>query len=110
MLAPERLACALLLDSQYRNFPQARIPGMVDDVHDAISWVLANAARLGGGPDEVTLVGQSAGAHLSAMVLLSRYRAATSLPRIRRFIGISGPCERQDTCALPPACKPASYR
>ena len=86
-------ALSLAPRTQYRNFPQARIPGMVDDVHDAIGWVLANAARLGGNPDEVTLVGQSAGAHLSAMVLLRRQRTASSLP-LRRFIGISGPCER----------------
>ncbi|KOO36040.1 carboxyesterase-related protein [Chrysochromulina tobinii] len=78
----------------YRNFPQARIPQMIDDVSDALDWVYEHASTLGGSPDDITLVGQSAGAHLSAMVLLRIMRQrkdATSRPPLRRFVGISGP-------------------
>jgi len=76
----------------YRNFPQARVPEMVDDVSSALEWVRAHAAQLGGSADDITLVGQSAGAHLSAMVLLRLMRRppAARAP-LRRFIGISGP-------------------
>jgi len=74
----------------YRNFPQARIPQMIDDVSDALDWVYEHASTLGGSPDDITLVGQSAGAHLSAMVLLRIMRQrkdASSRPPLRRFVG-----------------------
>ena len=78
----------------YRNFPQARIPQMIDDVSDALDWVYEHASSLGGSPDDISLVGQSAGAHLSAMVVLRLMRQrkdASSRPPLRRFVGISGP-------------------
>ncbi|ORC88081.1 uncharacterized protein TM35_000181380 [Trypanosoma theileri] len=56
----------------YRNFPQTDMEGMVLDVSDAIRWVLQNAERYSGDLDDVTLVGQSAGAHLTMMSLISQ--------------------------------------
>jgi len=87
------VACVCI---DYRNFPQARIPQMVDDVAEALDWVYAHAAQLGGSPYDISLVGQSAGAHLSAMVLLrlmrgSKTSASAARPPLRQFIGISGP-------------------
>ncbi|CBH11108.1 hypothetical protein, conserved [Trypanosoma brucei gambiense DAL972] len=94
----------------YRNFPQTDMEGMVVDISDAIAWVVHNADRYNGDVSNITLVGQSAGAHLSLMSLLSqahlhaeeasggeppsgaayyvkRYNPRTS---IRRYIGLSG--------------------
>ncbi|KAH9600828.1 Alpha/beta hydrolase fold-3 [Trypanosoma melophagium] len=56
----------------YRNFPQTDMEGMVRDVSDAIQWVLQNAERYSGDLEDVTLIGQSAGAHLTMMSLLSQ--------------------------------------
>ncbi|CAD2221906.1 ecotin [Angomonas deanei] len=56
----------------YRNFPQTTMEGMVLDVSDAIAWVLQNAERYNGDLNNVTLMGQSAGAHLTMMSLLSQ--------------------------------------
>ena len=42
----------------------------VDDIHRGISWVIANGHSFGGDSERVHLVGQSAGAHLSALALL----------------------------------------
>lgn len=55
----------------YRNWPQATIPEMVDDVELALRWVHRHAAELGGDTKgRVTIVGQSAGAHLTALLVL----------------------------------------
>ncbi|CAM42054.1 conserved hypothetical protein [Leishmania braziliensis MHOM/BR/75/M2904] len=56
----------------YRNFPQTTMEGMTLDVSDAIAWVLNNAERYNGDLNNVTLIGHSAGAHLTMMSLLSQ--------------------------------------
>jgi len=59
----------------YRNWPQASIPEMVADVERALRWVQAHSAEVGGDMHgRVSIVGQSAGAHLTALLLL-RVRA-----------------------------------
>lgn len=60
----------------YRNFPQSNMAEMTRDVSDAIAWVLRNAERYNGDLSNVTLIGQSAGAHLSWMSLISQARLA----------------------------------
>jgi prenylcysteine alpha-carboxyl methylesterase len=56
----------------YRNYPLATVPAMVQDVEDAIQWTLDHVQDYGGDPTKLVLVGQSAGGHLCAMVLLRR--------------------------------------
>lgn len=60
----------LVVVPDYRNFPQVSVPGMVSDVSLAMGWVGAHVQQLGGDPANVTLVGQSAGAHLTLLMLL----------------------------------------
>lgn len=60
----------LCVSVDYRNFPQSRIPEMVDDVACACAWVHEHIGSYGGDPANVSLVGQSAGAHVSALLLL----------------------------------------
>lgn len=43
---------------------------MVDDVAAACAWVAQHTSRLGGDVQNISLVGQSAGAHLTALLLL----------------------------------------
>ncbi|CAI5500111.1 unnamed protein product [Closterium sp. Naga37s-1] len=66
----------------YRNFPQATVSGMLDDVTRGIGWVLQNIHRYGGDPSRVHLAGQSAGAHLSsvAMIRQALMRASEAPP------------------------------
>uniref|UniRef100_A0A7R9YZ73 BD-FAE-like domain-containing protein n=1 Tax=Pseudictyota dubia TaxID=2749911 RepID=A0A7R9YZ73_9STRA len=56
----------------YRNFPHARVDGMVDDVDRSVQWTLEHIGHFGGDPQRVVLVGQSAGAHLGSCVVLIR--------------------------------------
>lgn len=64
----------LFVSVDYRNFPQASAGTMVQDVVQAVGWVLASLDGLGGDRDNVVLVGQSAGAHLSCMALIEQAR------------------------------------
>jgi acetyl esterase/lipase len=66
----------LLIIPDYRNFPQTDVKGMLTDVDMAVAWVRSNASEYGGDPNEITLVGQSAGAHLGALVLLLKAAAS----------------------------------
>ena len=54
----------------YRNFPEVSASKMVGDVELAIQWVLNHIDELGGDKHRVSLVGQSAGAHLSALAIV----------------------------------------
>jgi prenylcysteine alpha-carboxyl methylesterase len=54
----------------YRNFPQAVAKEMVCDVTLAVQWVLDHVEELGGDRNRISLVGQSAGAHLSALAIM----------------------------------------
>jgi len=60
------LVCAV----DYRNFPLGQVPDMVEDLSRAFGWVFANVEKFGGDPENIMLIGQSAGAHLSALLLL----------------------------------------
>ena len=54
----------------YRNFPQGTVGEMIQDVGCGIGWVVKRAVALGGDPRRIVVVGQSAGAHLSATAIL----------------------------------------
>lgn len=65
----------LVFAIDYNNFPCARIPQMVADLDAGIAWVLQNARSYGGDATKIVLTGQSAGAHLGALLLLERCEA-----------------------------------
>eukprot|EP00451_Oxyrrhis_marina_P015043 CAMPEP_0204328968 /NCGR_PEP_ID=MMETSP0469-20131031/13808_1 /ASSEMBLY_ACC=CAM_ASM_000384 /TAXON_ID=2969 /ORGANISM="Oxyrrhis marina" /LENGTH=403 /DNA_ID=CAMNT_0051311487 /DNA_START=22 /DNA_END=1230 /DNA_ORIENTATION=+ len=99
----------LFIAPDYRNFPEVSVPDMVDDVVCAVGWILARAEGMGGDLNNVTLMGQSAGAHLSAMAIIRQAQRETkcgaassaadpngdhrawSPSAIRRWVGVSGP-------------------
>lgn len=65
----------LVVIPDYRNFPQTGVEGMMGDLDMAVQWVRNNIEEYGGDPDNVVLVGQSAGAHLGSMLLLTKAAA-----------------------------------
>jgi acetyl esterase/lipase len=60
----------LLMSVGYRLAPEVTARGCAEDVAAAVAWAIANAARYGGDPRRVFLVGHSAGAHLVALVAI----------------------------------------
>lgn len=51
---------------------QTRLDDIVNDVLGALVWVRAHIAEYGGDPTRVAVTGDSAGAHLAAMVMLAK--------------------------------------
>jgi acetyl esterase/lipase len=79
----------------YRLYPEARYPGFIEDGARAVRWAKDNAARFGGDPDKLFVMGHSAGAYIAAMLALdARWLGEVKLvPQhdIAGLIGVSGP-------------------
>jgi acetyl esterase/lipase len=78
----------------YRVAPDVRFPAFVEDGGSALRWVRQTIATYGGDPDDIWLMGHSAGAHIGALIVTDdRYLAAAGVPRenIRGFVGLAGP-------------------
>jgi acetyl esterase len=61
---------ALLVSVAYRLAPQHKYPAAVEDAYDATNWVAEHARELGGAPDKLIVMGDSAGGNLAAVVSL----------------------------------------
>jgi acetyl esterase/lipase len=69
----------------YRIYPEAHYPDFLEDSAEAVAWAKAHARAYGGDPDELFLVGHSAGAYNAAMLTLDpRWLAAVGLDPHRR--------------------------
>jgi prenylcysteine alpha-carboxyl methylesterase len=104
-LLAQRLARrgVVVVSLDYRNFPQGTIGDMIADVSNGIGWVIDRLDALGADRRRVSVVGQSAGAHIAATALLRQTEWVSqandnsgmssslwSPASISRFIGISG--------------------
>jgi len=58
----------ILVSANYRLSPDVKFPSHAKDVAASISWVYENIFEYGGDPDQIYLVGGSAGAHLVTLV------------------------------------------
>jgi acetyl esterase/lipase len=75
----------------YRLVPQVRYPAFLQDNAAAVRWVFANAARYGGDPGRVVLVGHSAGAYNAAMLALDPRWLGPERRAVRGWVGLAGP-------------------
>jgi acetyl esterase/lipase len=79
----------------YRVYPEVRYAGFLEDGARAVRWAKDNAARFGGDPDKLFVMGHSAGAYIAAMLALdSRWLRQVDLAPdrdIAGLIGVSGP-------------------
>jgi acetyl esterase/lipase len=78
----------------YRLYPQVRYPDFLEDGALAVRWAAEHAARYGGDPRRIVLVGHSAGAYNAVMLGLDgRYLTAAGVDpkRVRAIAGLSGP-------------------
>lgn len=84
----------IVVIADYRLFPDVVFPTFVEDSAMAAAWALQNVERLGANPDEVFVMGHSAGAHIAALLALDRqYLAAVGIDHqpFAGLIGLSGP-------------------
>jgi acetyl esterase/lipase len=86
----------LTIVADYRLYPEVRYPEFLKDSALAVAWSLDNAARLGGDPGRVFVMGHSAGGYNAAMIALDpRWLAPTghSANELAAWIGLAGPYE-----------------
>lgn len=75
----------------YRLVPEIVFPGFLQDCAQAVRWTRAHAARYGGDPDRIVLVGHSAGAYNAAMLALDPQYLGPDRAVIKGFAGLAGP-------------------
>lgn len=73
-------AKAIVVNVEYRMAPEARYPASWDDAELAYEWVVGQAAKLGGAPDQVCVGGDSAGGNLSIVVTTRRLAKGQPAP------------------------------
>ncbi len=78
----------------YRLYPEVYFPAFIEDSAKAVGWVHANIQKYGGNAQHVFLVGHSAGAHITALLMTDgqylQAQGGTS-SWIKGMIGIAGP-------------------
>ena len=60
----------IVVTASYRRAPEYRFPTAVEDCWAALGWVVDNVARYGGDPQNIVLMGDSAGGNLAAVTAL----------------------------------------
>lgn len=78
----------------YRHYPKVRFPAFVEDAARAVRWAQLHAARYGGDPDRLFVMGHSSGAHLAALLALDPdllKAAGGDRAKLRGMIGLAGP-------------------
>ncbi len=78
----------------YTRYPAGQFPAFMVDGALAVRWTLENAARFGGDPKHIYLMGHSAGAHIAALLTLDPHYlkdAGVERSAIRGTVALSGP-------------------
>ncbi len=57
----------IFISVNYTLVPETTVEGQLEDIDAAIGYIVANVARVGGDPNNISLMGHSAGAHLVSM-------------------------------------------
>jgi acetyl esterase len=79
----------LVFNVGYRLAPRHPFPAALEDVADALAWVVAHAAEWGGDPTRVVLAGESAGANLvSGLTLACCYERSEPYARRVHDLGL----------------------
>jgi len=95
----------------YRKFPGALFPEIIDDAKRSVEWVNEHIGSYGGNEKNIFLMGHSSGAHLASMLTFNEdYLRPSTYQNIKGFIGLAGPYDflpfdepYQPTLFAPPA-------
>ena len=52
----------------YRKYPQVKLDGFMQDAAEAVAWTHTHAAEIGGSPDDIFVMGHSAGGQIAALL------------------------------------------
>lgn len=78
----------------YRLWPKVKMDGFMTDGAHAVAWAHAHAGEYGGNPDDLFVMGHSAGAHIGALLATDAHwlNDVGMQPRqLAGFIGLAGP-------------------
>lgn len=81
---------ALGINATYRLAPAAKWPSAADDVRAMVKWAKESAARFGGDPNRIYLIGHSAGATHVASYIFDRSLQPATGPGVSGAVLISG--------------------
>jgi acetyl esterase/lipase len=90
----------LVASINYRLYPQARFPAMIEDVKCAIRHLRAHAREYNLDPERIGLIGHSAGSHLVSLAGLADESAGWDAgpdldrsSRVQAVVAVSGPAD-----------------
>lgn len=89
---------AVVVIPDYRQYPEVTFPAFMNDAAAAVAWTHDNAARFGGDPNRLFLMGHSAGGQIATLLALdpSYLRLLGMTPGdICRVIGLAGAYDLQ---------------
>ena len=78
----------------YRRYPEAMFLAFMQDAAQAVAWTRAHAQEWGADPEDLFVVGHSAGAHIAVLLALDEqylHQAGGSTRWLRGAVGLSGP-------------------
>lgn len=79
------------INVNYRLAPEFKWPSGPEDISRIISWLKVNANKYGGDPNQIFLMGHSAGArHVAAYTFLEKFHAASGEDGVKGAILVSG--------------------
>jgi acetyl esterase/lipase len=95
----------LVVAIDYRHAPAHHWPAQIEDVDDALRWVVAHATDFDGDTSRVVLLGRSSGAHLAT------YAAWITSPiHLRGVVSLYGPADLVTAYQFPPRPDPIHVR
>jgi acetyl esterase len=70
LLVLSDLTGGVIVSADYRLAPENKFPAGLEDVYAATTWAVKNAKELGANPKKLVMIGESAGANLTAATTL----------------------------------------
>lgn len=82
-----------IVSINYRLLPQSAYPAQIEDCATALKWAMDNIDRYGGDPNNIAVIGDSAGGHLTALLVTGQKwhkMYDIDISRVKYWISISG--------------------
>lgn len=77
---------SIFIAVEYRKAPEYKFPAALDDAIFAYKWMVKNLQSLGGNPNKITIMGDSAGGNITALVQKHIGKIETLQPKIMVLI------------------------